>query len=371
MRRLLLVFVAVALLAAPSAALAQGADVAAANRAAIAWMRAQQQPDGSFLGFSAGDTADAVVALVAAGEDPDAFSRDGNSPLDYLKAQAAGFAATGPGSAAKLTLAAVAAGEDPAAFGGVNLLEQLGKGYDAATGQYGPDVYGHALALLAIKAVGAPVPAAAVSRTLALQLEDGGWSFDGTAGTGSDTNTTSLVIQALAGVAGADAARGRALDYLRGQQNEDGGFPYSQSSQFGNATDANSTAAAHQALLAAGEDFTAAPWARSGTTASALLGLQNTSGAFKYQATPADDNALATYAAISALAGKALPVATTTVAGAAELIAPSAPAAPVAPAATVPAALPATGAAELPVAGLALAGLALAAAGAAVRRRAA
>jgi hypothetical protein len=377
MRRLLLTLALLALVAAQApAAHAQSAAV----QNAVAWLRQQQQPDGSFPGFGAGDTADAVAALVAAGERPADFVKDGKTPLDYLKAQAAAYAATGPGAAAKLTLAAVAAGENPAAFGGVNLLEQLGKSYDPQTGQYGPDVYGHGLAMLAARAVGATPADPAVQRLLSLQLEDGGWSFDGTAATGSDTNTTSVAVQALAALPAADAARARAAAYLKGQQNDDGGFPYSQTSQFGNASDANSTAAAIQAIVALGQDPAGADWTKGASTPlTALAAFQNESGGFRYQAAQPDDNALATYQAIPALLGKALPVATAAVSGADALLAPAgapAPAATPAPApqapATTPAALPATGAgAEAPLAALALAALALLGLGLAARRRAA
>jgi hypothetical protein len=365
MRRRLLSLIALAALAALAlapATHAQSADPAAAARSALAWMRSQQQPDGSFPGFGPGETADAVAAIVAAGERPDDFAKGGTTPLAYLESQAATFAATGAGAAAKLVLAAVAAGEDPGAFGGQNLFEQLGATYDPATGQYGPDVYGHTLALLAIRAARAEPPAAAVERLLGLQLEDGGWSFDGTTDTGSDTNTTALAVQALAGRADAADALVKAQTYLKSQQNDDGGFPYSQTSQFGNASDANSTAAVIQALSALGEDPAGEDWAPGGNTPlDALVGLQNSGGAFRYQASQADDNALATYQAVPALLGKALPVATRAVAGAQDAVAPAAGA----PAAS----LPATGApAEAPLAALALAALALVAAGAALRR---
>ncbi len=356
MRRLLcaVIALALALLAArPLVAHAQSAP--AALTSALSWMQSQQQPDGSFPGFGPGDTADAVMAIVASGTRFDAYDV---SPIDYLKGEAAAYAASGVGGAAKLTLAAIAAGEDPTTFGGVNLLAELGKAYDPQTGQYGSDVYGHALALLAIRAAGATPPDAAVARLIDLQLEDGGWSFDGTAETGSDTNTTSMALQALAGLPDAADASAAAIAYLKGQQNDDGGFPYSQSSQFGNDSDANSTASALLALAAVGEDPEAEEWAPDGNTPiDALISLQNSSGAFRYQAAQADDNPLATYAAALGLSGAALPIRTASVPGAQAAVAPATN-------------LPATGAADQPIAlpALLLAGLALAGAGLLLRR---
>jgi hypothetical protein len=325
---LLALVMAVAML--PGFVLAQtGTDTA---QKALDWTRGQQQDDGSFPGFGPGETVDGLLAFVAAGEQLDTLNKNNASPLGYLEAQATTYA-TGPGAAAKLTMAAVAAGADPTSFGGVNLLEVIGKGYDAATGQYGADLYGHALSLLAIRSVGATPPLAAIQRLVDGQLADGGWSFDGTADTGSDTNTTSLVLQALAGQRQADGVRGKALEYLASQQNDDGGFPYSQTSQYGNDSDANSTALAIQGILAAGEDPTASRWTKGGKTAFDLLAsLQNPSGALRFQAAAPDDNGLATYQAVPALLAKTLPVASTTVSGAEALIAP------------VQATLPATGA---------------------------
>ena len=297
---------------------------------AVAWTQSQQQPDGGFPGFGPGETADAVVGLAAAGVDPNSVLRGGNSPVSFLGNQAASYAAKSVGAAAKLTLAVVAAGKDPRTFGGIDLLAQIGKGYNAATGQYGADVTGHCLALLAARSVGANAPQAAVARLQALENRDGGWSFDGKAASGSDTNTTALCAQALSGHA-VDAQK--ALAYLKSQQNADGGFPYSKTSSFGADTDANSTALVIGALSALGQDTTQAR--------QALVALQNASGAFRYQASQPDDNALATYQALLGLSNQPQPVKSISVPGAQASIAP-------ANASTTPAALPNTGAAPEP-----------------------
>ncbi len=332
-----------------------------AQRAALTWLRDQQQADGSFPGFGPGDTADALIAFVAAGEPVPVAVQDGVAPLDYLEGQTAAYAATSVGAAAKLALAAIAVNADPTSFGGVNLLALIGQSYDPATGQYGADVYGHALALLAINAVAVDPPAAALDRLRELQLDDGGWSFDGSEATGSDTNTTSLVVQALAGQDGAAELRTRALAYLKSQQNDDGGFPYSQTSSFGNASDANSTAAVVQALSAAGQRPDDTDWRQAGANPLTLLtSLQNASGAFRYQANLADDNPLATYQAVPALFAQALPVRTQAIVSAQALIAPGTAVTPALPATSAAAAFP-------PIV-LALGALGLLLSGALVRR---
>jgi hypothetical protein len=312
MRRTIVLILTMMLSIIVSQPVAAQSDVVAAG---LKWILGQQQADGSFAGFGPGDTADAIVALVAGGEQPPA------SALNYLAGQAASYGTSSAGATAKVILAVVAAGRDPLNFGGVNLARQLGTTYDPATGQYGADVYGHALALLAIKAMGVQPPAPAIERLIGLQLRDGGWSFDGAA---SDTNTTSLAVMALSGYARAGDALTAARNYLRGQQNLDGGFPYSQTSAFGNASDANSTAAVIQAILALGEDPNANSWRHGeATPLKALIAFQNQSGAFRYQNAMPDDNALATYQAIPAVAGRTLPVRTTTIPAAQTLIAPA------------------------------------------------
>ncbi len=284
--------------------------------AAVQWLRIQQHPDGGFGddGSSASMTAEVVLGLVAAGQDPHTWRQDGNTPLTYLAGQAKTATAT-VGGAAKLILAVVAAGENPHDFGGVDLVAAVEGMYDPATGRFGGEqdtLLSHAVALMALKAAGRPIPAEAVAWLKDAQLDEGSWSWNGdkTPGAG-DTNSTALVVQALvaAGVPADDPAIGKALEYLRGQQNDDGGFPYVKPSPYGTETDANSTAVVIQALLAAGQDPAGADWARDrGTPLSALQSLQTGEGAFVWKAEVPGPNLLATAQALPALALKPLPL---------------------------------------------------------------
>ncbi len=158
-----------------------------------------------------------------------------------------------------------------------------------------------------------PIPAAAVDYIKAAQQENGSWAWDGTAETAGDTNTTAFAVQALvaAGEAPGSEAVTKALAYAKGIQNEDGGWPYQNPSEYGTATDANSTAVTIQAIIAAGQDPAGSAWALDGATPTAALeALQNESGAFAWQAAMPDDNLLATVQALPAVAGKAFPLAT-------------------------------------------------------------
>lgn len=312
MKRMLAALAALAIVLAQAATVAPAraaTDPGLAAQAALGWLRSRQQSDGSFPGFDAGASADAIFALAAAGTDPNGVFSNGATPVTYLGNNAAAYAAKSAAAAGKLTLAVVAAGKDPRSFGEHDLLGELARTYDAKTGRYGADITGHAYALLALAATGQPIPPQALAALGKAQLPDGGWSFDGGAASGSDTNTTALVVQALAAARARSAVLGRALAYLESQQNADGGFPYSKSSSFGTDTDANSTANVIQALVAAGVDPRSLKPGASDPI-DALLALQNPSGAFRYQAAQPDDNDLATAQAIPALLLKPFPLAT-------------------------------------------------------------
>jgi len=292
----------IALVLATMVCLAGPAPVAAQTgaEAALAWLRSQQNPDGGFSnGFTEGSdpaaTADAVVAIASAGQDPSTWIQEGVSPLDYLDLYAG--EADAPGLAAKLVLAVVAAGENPRAIGGVDLIANIVAGFDASTGFFGGGPYDSALSVLALRSAQEPLPTGAASGLLSAIQPDGTYSFSGDMTPGSgDSNTTALVVQALL-MAGQGAEVLPSLAYFRRAQNGDGGWTYQKPSAFGEDTDANSTALVIQALLSAGQDLTT--W---GDPARALRGLQGSSGALAFQAATPGDNFLATVQAIPAMA---------------------------------------------------------------------
>jgi hypothetical protein len=277
---------------------------------AATWIRTQQQPDGSFAGFGVSSTADALYALAAAGVKTDDVAVNGKNAQMFIEANVAEIAKK-PGVAAKFVLAELLTGHNPRTVAGTDLVAVVVNSYNAATGVYGPDVSSHALAVLALVAAGEPVQSKAVDAALAFQLDDGSWSFTGDrTALGGDTNTTALVIQALvaAGQRNTPAVE-RAVAYLATQRNADGGFPYSQASTFGTASDANSTALVIQAIVATSGNPTAGQWAdANGNPVAALLALQNSSGAFRYDAATPEDNAFATYQVVPALLYRSFPL---------------------------------------------------------------
>jgi hypothetical protein len=295
------------------------AFAAANTTAALDYLKTQQNTDGGFgSGFSpdsaVGSTADAILAIVAAGGDPTAFNQAGKTPVTYLASNASSTATAG--DLAKLIQAAIALGENPRHLGNVDSVSRLEAMIDAS-GKIGGDMdtfVSQLLAVMALSSAQRPIPAAALDIIKNAQQDSGGWAWDGTAATAVDTNTTAFAVEAL--VAAGEPVGGQAvtnaLAYYKSIQNEDGGWPYANPSEYGTATDANSTAVTIQAIIAAGQDPAGAAWTVAGgeTPVSALEALQNKSGAFAWQAAMPDDNLLATVQALPALAGKAFPLVT-------------------------------------------------------------
>ena len=277
---------------------------------AVAWLLSQQAEDGSFTGFSgeadAGTTVDALFALAAAQQIGIDTSAAIDSGVNYLSSGdvALVYTQTGVGQAAKFALLLSTLGLDPHNLANVDPLSIVGFGQDAGTGLYGSGVFDHALSMLALISAGEPVPAEMVTALQPLQAENGGWAWDGsTADADVDTNTTSLVIQALAASGQPDNGMLQAgLDFLKTTLHEGAGAAYNADPA--SLPDANSTALVIQAAIASGGNPESAEWQ---DLVSSLLTFQNADGSFGYQEGAMDPNLAATIQAIPALANVALP----------------------------------------------------------------
>lgn len=276
---------------------------------ALGWLRSQQLEDGAFPGVNGeadlGTTTDVIFAFAAAGVDP-ATVGDGASVVDYLTGAVASPELSN-GQLAKVVMALVASNVDPRNVGGRDLVADIQSGFDPATGLYDVSFYAHALIVMGLASAGVEVNPAALDAIDAAQIEDGSWSFTGAPDpvTG-DSNTTALIIQALVAAGRDDGAVDAGVEYLRSLQAADGSIAYDASAAPDLAGDANSTALAIQAFVAAGEDPDALP---NGSAVEALLTFQKDNGAFFWQAAfGTDDNLLATVQAIPALLLAPLPV---------------------------------------------------------------
>lgn len=278
--------------------------------AAVAWLVAQQDASGGFLGFSGtpdpGTTIDAVLALATV---PNVDQSVIDAAVAYLETSAAEYAAFGAGQAAKLVLVQAATGGDVNSINGIDPLALVTGGVNPDTGLVGTGLFDHALGILALVASGQSVPTEWVDAVKTRQIANGGWAYDGSADeAAADSNTTALVLQALvaSGVTNDDPAIVNALAYLKTVNAPTGGFAYSVADPL--LADANSTGTVIQALIAVGEDPNGSTEWGDVDPIQALTNFQNPSGAFHYMDSVPDDNLFATVQAIIGLTGVPYPV---------------------------------------------------------------
>ncbi|MGH2788096.1 MAG: hypothetical protein ACRDJV_09315, partial [Actinomycetota bacterium] len=188
--------------------------------------------------------------------------------MGFLRSQVRSGEAATIGLKAKVAMAAVAAGRNPRRFGGENLISDL-RASMQPDGRYGATtaVLDHALAVLALAAARATVDPQAGAWLADAQCADGGWQYDQPAGAGddehcwdgtdtdffrSDTNTTSLAVQALESVSGSPAPAVNPFAFFRAARDEvKRGWGYDLSFTM---TDANSTSMVLGTYTAAGRD---------------------------------------------------------------------------------------------------------------------
>jgi len=149
--------------------------------------------------------------------------------------------------------------------------------------------------LLALRQAGEPAPADLVQALLRAQRPSGGWPW--LAAGAADANDTAAALQALR----AAGVRGRAIDrgvaFLRLHQNADGGFEL----VLGRGSDSQSTAWAVQGLLAAGRAPGAAAFRY-------LARMRRPDGSYRYNARYVTTPLWVTAQVLPALARKPFPL---------------------------------------------------------------
>lgn len=242
------------------------------------------------------------MAIIAAGEDPENWKKNGKSPIDYIRDKLPEeIDKMGTADFARTILALVYAGENPRNFAGIDLVEKLSSRVKQS-GQIGDFTYTTIWGILALKAAGEDVNKS-VEWLKSQQNEDGGFAWS--PGEKSDFDDTAAAIQALiaGGVPRDSEIIKRALNYLKEGQNDDGGMRY-----FGNsASNAASDSWAIQALVAAG--INPAEFKKNNTSVvDHLLSLQTEEGYFKYTKYQTSNPGYMTVSAVMALLGKPHPM---------------------------------------------------------------
>jgi energy-coupling factor transport system substrate-specific component len=210
----------------------------------LAYLRGAQNADGGF-GAAPGQpstqlyTAWAVIGLAAAGQDPARLERDGHDPVAWIEGHLPELQGAGDIERTILALAAAHAklGTLPAKLS----LDQ------ARDGSFADQSNLTSFAILALEAAHSGRIDAAASWLARQQNPDGGFSF-AARGSQGDIDDTAACIEALVAAGGPHATIERAVTYIERARNGDGGYP----EEPGGASDAQSTAWAVQALLAAG-----------------------------------------------------------------------------------------------------------------------
>jgi energy-coupling factor transport system substrate-specific component len=239
------------------------------------FLQAHQQGDGGFAeaggGASPSLTAWAALGLAAAGADP-------GDALEYLRAHE--HEVREPAALALVALAEAALGDMSAA----KALSLRPRRTNVVT-----------WTILALRQAGRPAPPALVQTLRSRQLASGGWGW--ARGIAADSNDTAAAVQALRACGIRGRPIDRALGYLRGLRNRDGGFTLVP----GRSSDAQSTAWAVQAFLAAG----APP--PPGALAY-LRALRRADGSYRYSRRYATTPVWVTSQVLPALARKPFPL---------------------------------------------------------------
>ena len=251
------------------------------------FLQARQLADGSFAERGQGSypqlTAWATLGLRASGAVP---PRSKAATAKYLAGHESDL-----GSATDIALVALAEqalGQSPD-----RLLARL-RALERPNGSVGGLVNGTAWTVIALRAAGEPVPRSATLWLLARQTRRGGWGW--TAGA-PDSNDTAAVVEALRATGVRGRPIQRALSFLLRYRNRDGGFELTP----GRRSDAQSTAWAIQAFLAAGKAPPRGAFAY-------LKRLQRPDGSFRYSARYTTTPVWVTSQVLPALARKPFPL---------------------------------------------------------------
>ena len=268
---------------------------------AAAWLQSVQNPDGGF-GTGPGEDSGAemscwaMLGLEAAGRNPLDVARLGRTPVDFLRGSVGELKS--PGDLARTILALEGAGVDPRKFAGANLVSQL-LAKRRGNGSYEGWPGSTAFAVIALRAAAATGSLeGSLSWLRQVQNDDGGWGD--VPGSPSTADGTGAVMQALS--SDSKAAQ-RGLSYLRQAQRSGGGFPLGGNS----AVNTQSTAWAVQGIIAGGGDPSS--FRRGGKSAPDYLSVQQQDdGHYRYSKSSDQTPIWVTGQVLVAVAGDSYPI---------------------------------------------------------------
>lgn len=260
---------------------------------AVAYLKAQQQPDGGILGFagiSDPDTTARTLLALAVNQVSlsDFTSADGQTLVDYLASQADAYVLDPngllfPGRAGLLLTAVVIADQDIHDFAGLDLVAELSASYQPDTGAYATAAaldyssgaasdLNQAWAILGLSMAGQAIPAQATFYLADSQADDGSWG-------NGDLDTTALVVNALLASRNVlldDPMIINALSYFKATQLPNGGWRPSWDQD---PLNADTTGWVILALAAASQDPLEETWATAeGHPFTALYSLVKEDG---------------------------------------------------------------------------------------------
>ncbi|MDQ3676383.1 MAG: terpene cyclase/mutase family protein, partial [Actinomycetota bacterium] len=296
-----------AAIAGPGASEARAASAASK---AIGYLDGVQNSDGGFPAGGGGPSSQlytswAVIGIAAAGRSPNGVQHSGRSGVDYIVKNVGQI--RGIGDIERTILALRAARRSVRNVRGRNLAREL-VSKRRKNGSFAGLVNQTAFAILALRATGRSRNDSVVRRAtswLASQRNgDGGFNFSRKGGA-SGIDDTAAALQALV-AAGKRSTKtaGRAATFLVAQQNPDGGMPLKKSG----TSNAQSTAWAVQALVAAGRSIDKVRVGSGRTPLEYLRSLQNGSGSFRYSRTSQQSPVWVTAQVLTALARRPFPI---------------------------------------------------------------
>lgn len=286
---------------------------------AVTYLHGMQNPDGGFSNKKGGTSSKAltswvIMALATAGEDigVSSWAPSGKSPLDFLKNSDQPLEETC--DFARLLLAYSASGDgssqEAQELAGkiISFQQEAGQFWQPDKGETGM-INAHMWSVLALASTEKEIPQKDKAKNWLLNQQNDDGGFGWVEGMESDADDTGVAIQALIllGEVPDSAPIKNALTFLKGFQQENGGF--SAGEWMGKEANAASDAWVIQGILAAGENPLDLKWiVQEQSPINHLLSLAKQDGSFNWKEGVSSSPVNTTAFAIIALAGKPLPV---------------------------------------------------------------